>query len=125
MARSKEPVTNIRAVKSMFRTGKSLAAHQAISPDIDDRKAVDGVRLWLQFIFGGVEYLALLRHGSRLLGDSDVYLPPAVGEWIIDHRAFPHAEPFSLTMVGTHGVTSAWLSVIIYLAAFMLSGSVG
>src|SRR2546430_870954 len=71
MARSKEPVTDIRAVKSMFRTGKSLAAHQAISPDVNDRKAVDGLRLWLPFIFGGVEDLALLRHGNRMLHGRD------------------------------------------------------
>jgi hypothetical protein len=118
-------VTNIRAVKSMFRTGKSPAAHQAISPGIDDRKAVDGLRLWLPFVFGGVEYLALLRHGNRLLGDSDVYLHLAVGQWIIDHRAFPHADPFSFTVVGTHWVTSAWLSEILYLAAFKLAGWAG
>ncbi|WFU38811.1 hypothetical protein QA640_31005 [Bradyrhizobium sp. CB82] len=118
-------MTDIRAVKSMFRTGKSQVAHQAISPDINHRKTVDRLRLWLPFIFGGVEYLALLRHGNKLLLDSDVYLHFAVGQWIIDHRAFPHADPFSFTMTGTNWITSAWLSELLFLAAFRLAGWAG
>jgi hypothetical protein len=125
MATSNAPVTDIRAVKSMFRRGKSLAAHQTISPDIDHRRSVEGLRLWLPFVFGGVEYLALLRQGDRLLVDSDVYLHLAVGQWIIDHGAFPHADPFSFTVVGTPWITSAWLSEILYLVAFKLAGWAG
>ncbi|WP_156944555.1 hypothetical protein [Bradyrhizobium sp. Ec3.3] len=117
-------MTDIRAVRSMFRTDKSLPAHQAISAGLVHRKTVHGV-LWLPFIFGGLEYLALLRHGDKLLLDSDVYLHLGIGQWIIDHRAFPHADPFSFTVVGTNWITSAWLSEMLYLAAFRLAGWAG
>ena len=112
----------IRAVRSI---GKALAAHQAISPDIDDRKAVDSLRWWLPFIFGGVEYLGLIRQGNSLLVDPDTYWHLAVGQWIVDHRAFPHADPFSLTMVGTPWIPNEWLSEILYLAVFKLAGWAG
>jgi hypothetical protein len=65
------------------------------------------------------------RSRARRVVDSDVYLHIAIGQWIIDHRAFPHADPFSITAVGTHWITSVWLSEILYLVAFKLAGWAG
>jgi hypothetical protein len=96
-----------------------------IPPGAEAAKGVDGLRLWLPVIFGATAYLNLLAGSGRVLIDSDVYWHIVVGQWIIDHRAVPHADPFSFTMHGAPWITSAWLSEILYLGAFKLAGWAG
>ncbi|WP_246799283.1 hypothetical protein [Bradyrhizobium sp. CCBAU 51753] len=81
----------------------------------------DHLRPWLPLIFAATTYLALIIKGD-LLVDSDIYWHIVVGQWIIDHRAVPHADPFSFTMPGAPWITSAWLAEVIYFAAFKLAG---
>src|SRR5436309_12961628 len=109
----------------MFTTNNSPPADQGIPPDADGLKGVDGLRLWLPIIFGVTAYLNLLTSTGRLLIDSDVYWHIVVGHWIVDHRAVPHADPFSFTMRGAPWITSAWLSEILYLGAFKVAGWAG
>ena len=109
----------------MFTTNNSPPADQGIPPDADGLKGVDGLRLWLPIIFGVTAYLNLLTSTGRLLIDSDVYWHIAVGQWIVDHRAVPHADPFSFTMRGAPWITSAWLSEVLYFAAFKVAGWAG
>ncbi|MBR0939098.1 hypothetical protein JQ586_37760 [Bradyrhizobium jicamae] len=86
---------------------------------------MDGIRLWLPLIFGATAYVSLLASGNHLLNDSDVYWHIAVGQWMLDHRAVPHADPFSFTMYGAPWITSEWLSEILYLGAFKAAGWAG
>jgi hypothetical protein len=109
----------------MFTKIDSSTGHQGMPSDASDRKRVDDLRLWLPFIFFVTAYLLLLTKTNRLLIDSDVYWHIVVGQWIVDHRAVPHADPFSFTMHGAPWITSAWLSEILYLAAFKLAGWAG
>jgi hypothetical protein len=98
---------------------------QGIPPDATKPKGVDGLRIWLPLIFGATAYLNLVTSSSRLLIDSDVYWHIVVGQWIVDHRAVPHVDPFSFTMRGAPWITSAWLSEILYWGAFKIAGWVG
>jgi hypothetical protein len=82
------------------------------------------LHVWLPLILGATVYVSLLA-SDRLLVDSDVYWHIVVGQWIIDHRAVPHTDPFSFTMHGAPWITSAWLSEILYLCAFKLAGWAG
>ncbi len=109
----------------MFPTHNSSSLHRGVPPNANDPKGFDGLRLWLPIIFGVTAYLPLLTSRGDLLNDSDVYWHLAVGQWIIDHRAVPHADPFSFTMRGAHWITSAWLSEIIYFGAFKVAGWAG
>ncbi len=109
----------------MLTTSNSPSVHPGIPPDAIEPKRVDGLRLWLPFIFGITAYLNLLTRTNRLLIDSDIYWHIAIGQWIVDHRGVPHTDPFSFTMHGTHWITSAWLAEILYLGAFKVAGWAG
>ena len=56
--------------------------------------------LWLGI---GVYALALI-NGRTLLGDSDTYWHIAVGQWILDHNAFPTVDFYYYTKAGQPGV---------------------
>jgi hypothetical protein len=74
---------------------------------------------WL--IAAGI-YLLLLALVGRLLGDPDIYWHVTVGQWIAEHRAFPHTDPFSHTMLGAPWIAKEWLSQVIFAAAHHLAG---
>src|SRR6266446_8607739 len=82
----------------------------------------ESLRLWLPLIFAATAYLMLITRMGDLLRDSDIYWHIVVGQWIIDHRAVPHFDLFSFTMRGAPWITSAWLSEVVYFAAFKLAG---
>jgi hypothetical protein len=67
-------------------------------------------------------YGLLLVAGNRLLNDPDSYGHLAVGRWIIEHRAFPTADPFSFTANGAHWIAKEWLSQILYAGAVAIGG---
>ncbi|TWA99151.1 hypothetical protein FBZ96_104119 [Bradyrhizobium stylosanthis] len=85
----------------------------------------NALRVWLPFAFAATAYLNLLVFNGRLLIDHDIYWHVVVGQWIIDHRAVPHQDPFSSTMLGAHWITSEWLSEVLYYFAFRLAGWAG
>ena len=62
--------------------------------------------------------------GSSLLifNDGDVRWHIAAGQWILDHRALPTADPFSFTFPGAKWVTFEWLSQLLYGSAHQLAG---
>ena len=62
--------------------------------------------------------------GSSLLifNDGDVRWHIAAGQWIIDHRALPTADPFSFTFPGAKWVTFEWLSQLLYGGAYRAAG---
>lgn len=84
-----------------------------------------GLRPWLPLILAATAYLNLLKETARLLIDSDIYWHVTVGQWIIDHHAVPHVDPFSFTMPGQHWITSAWLSEVVYFGAYKIAGWAG
>ncbi|WP_118857501.1 hypothetical protein [Sphingomonas mesophila] len=65
--------------------------------------------------------------GSSLLifNDGDVSWHIAAGQWMLDHRALPQADPFSFTHAGGKWVTFEWLSQLIYGSAHRLAGFAG
>lgn len=82
----------------------------------------ESLRLWLPLIFAAAGYLILLARMDTLLRDSDTYWHVVVGQWIIDHGAVPHFDLFSFTMRGAPWIASAWLSEVLYFAAFKMAG---
>ena len=65
--------------------------------------------------------------GSSLLifNDGDVRWHIAAGQWILDHRALPTADPFSFTFPGAKWVTFEWLSQLLFGSAHRLAGFAG
>ena len=65
---------------------------------------------------------AALGSSKTIFNDGDVSWHIATGQWILDHRAIPHADPFSFTWAGKPWVPIEWLSEVIYAAAYRLAG---
>jgi hypothetical protein len=80
------------------------------------------LRLSLPLCVAAAVYALLLVLGARLLNDPDVYWHIAVGRWIIEHRAFPHVDPFSATMAGAPWIAKEWLSQLLYAGAHAVAG---
>ncbi|HEX6740892.1 MAG TPA: hypothetical protein VF079_03745 [Sphingomicrobium sp.] len=60
-----------------------------------------------------------------IFNDGDVSWHVAAGQWILDHRALPHADPFSLTAGGRPWVPLEWLPEVIYALAWRAAGHAG
>jgi len=68
---------------------------------------------------------AVLGSSQTIFNDGDVSWHIATGQWILDHRAIPHADPFSFTWFGKPWVPIEWLSEVIYASAYRLAGYAG
>ena len=65
---------------------------------------------------------AVLGSSKTIFNDGDVSWHIATGQWIIDHRAIPHTDPFSFTWLGKPWVPIEWLSEVIYAFCYRMSG---
>ena len=83
-----------------------------------DRVDIERITL---VVFGLLVPVAL---GSSLtiFNDGDVRWHIAAGQWMIDHRAVPHTDPFSFTYSGQPWMAFEWGSQLIYGAAHRLAG---
>src|SRR4051812_27279857 len=68
---------------------------------------------------------ALLGSSLTIFNDGDVSWHIATGQWILDHRAIPHADPFSFTWAGKPWVPIEWLAEVLYGSAYRLAGYSG
>lgn len=53
-----------------------------------------------------------------VLNDADTYWHIETGLWILDHRAVPHADPFSYALAGAPWVAHEWLSEVLMALAY-------
>lgn len=65
---------------------------------------------------------AVLGSSQTIFNDGDVSWHIATGQWILDHRAIPHVDPFSFTWAGKPWVPIEWLAEVIYASAYRLAG---
>ena len=65
---------------------------------------------------------AVLGSSQTIFNDGDVSWHIATGEWILDHRAIPHTDPFSFTWFGKPWVPIEWLAELLYASAYRLAG---
>ena len=65
---------------------------------------------------------AVLGSSQSIFNDGDVSWHIATGQWILDHRAIPHTDPFSFTWFGKPWVPIEWLAEMIYACAYRFSG---
>src|SRR4051812_18665459 len=68
---------------------------------------------------------AVLGSSTTIFNDGDVSWHIATGQWILDHRAIPHTDPFSFTWRGKPWVPIEWLAEVIYASAYRLGGYAG
>src|SRR3954471_2354449 len=68
---------------------------------------------------------AVLGSSTTIFNDGDVSWHIATGQWILDHRAIPTADPFSFTWAGKPWVAIEWLAESLYASAYRLGGYSG
>lgn len=92
----------------------------------DDVDAATELRTRILPLFTAVLLIPAVLGSSRaIFNDGDVSWHIATGEWILDHRAIPHTDPFSFTWAGKPWVPIEWLAEVIYAAAYRLAGYAG
>jgi len=68
---------------------------------------------------------AIAAFAPAVLNDGDTFSHVATGNWILDHRAVPHADPFSFTFGGSPWIAHEWLSETLLALAFRAAGWAG
>src|SRR3954447_8360895 len=84
--------------------------------------AGQGGRINLPLLVAVLLIPAVLGSSLTIFSDGDVSWHIATGQWIIDHRAIPHTDPFSFTWYGKPWVPIEWLAEVFYAAAYRLAG---
>jgi hypothetical protein len=74
------------------------------------------------FLIGVILIPAALGSSATIFNDGDVSWHIATGQWILDHRAIPHSDPFSFTWAGKPWVPIEWLAEVLFGGAFRLDG---
>ncbi len=57
-----------------------------------------------------------------VMNDGDTHWHLATGQWILDHRAVPHEDPFSFSKLGAPWQAHEWLSEVIMALAYQAAG---
>jgi hypothetical protein len=65
---------------------------------------------------------AVIGSSRTIFNDGDVSWHIATGQWILDHGAIPHTDPFSFTWFGKPWVPIEWLAEVLYASAYRLAG---
>ena len=69
--------------------------------------------------------VALCAFSLALLNDGDTWSHVGTGEWILDHRAVPHVDPFSFTRTGEPWVAHEWLAEVAFALVYRAAGWAG
>ncbi|MCP8937875.1 hypothetical protein NK718_05055 [Alsobacter sp. SYSU M60028] len=98
-------------------TAAGLAAEQPAAPSQSS-----GVTRRAVLIGFAVFAILSLGNPQGLLNDADTLWHISVGQWILDHRAFPDKDLFSFTMAGQPWIAKEWLSQVILAVAAGVGG---
>lgn len=74
---------------------------------------------------GFATFLLLLVRGDGLLHDPDTLWQIKVGQWILDQRAVPWTDIYSLTREGDVWLSTSWLSQVAFASAYSHWGWAG
>ena len=79
----------------------------------------------LALLIGVILIPAALGSSTTIFNDGDVSSHIATGQWILDHRALPHTDPFSFTWAGRPWVPFEWLAEVLFAGSYRLAGYSG
>jgi len=68
---------------------------------------------------------ALCAFAPAVLNDGDTFSHVATGQWILDHRAVPHVDPFSFSFAGAPWTAHEWLSEVFLALSYRAAGWAG
>src|ERR1700733_8774603 len=67
-------------------------------------------------------YAMLVLAGNHMLLDPDTMWHVTIGQWMLDHHAVPHTDPYSFTRQGQPWISMYWVSQVLYAKAYGLFG---
>src|SRR5436305_12470741 len=105
----------MRSTAAARRSGRAAAA-------VPDLAAGEKGRSPLALLVAVLLIPAVLGSSQTIFNDGDVSWHIATGEWILDHRAIPHTDPFSFTWAGKPWTPMEWLADVIYASGYNLAG---
>ncbi len=76
-------------------------------------------------VFIAVLFLGILGMAARNVVDPDIWWHLKTGEWIMQHRAVPHTDPFSYTRAGQPLIAHEWLSDLVIYCLYRSTGAGG
>jgi hypothetical protein len=82
-------------------------------------------RLTLSRLVIAMTFIALLAMAVRTPADTDMYWHLRTGQYILETRSVPAADPFSSTMLGKPWIDVHWLSQVILYATFAAFNTLG
>jgi hypothetical protein len=104
----------------LFATVQSMT--MSIARPIEARTQLQGLlAVWV----GLGAYALLLVVGNDLLNDPDTYWQITIGQWILDHHAFPRTDVYSFTMNGQAWISTQWLAQVLFALAYGFAGWAG
>ena len=73
-------------------------------------------------LMAALAFTLVVACGAHALLDPDTYWHIATGNWILQHLAVPHRDPFSATMAGERWIDLEWLSQVLMALAYKAGG---
>ena len=101
----------------------SLTSIDAVGKPRANESSLAAVPAWAWF--GAAAFVLLVIGGNRLLYDADTYWQIEVGQWILDHRAWPHTDIYSFTKAGEPWISTSWLAQVIFATSYNVAGWAG
>jgi len=95
----------------------SLAAPLAIAPPRAAAPPYEAAPIVLALLA-----FALCAFSPAVLNDGDTWSHVATGNWILDHRAVPHVDPFTFSFAGAPWTAHEWLSEVLLALAWRGAG---
>ncbi|MCX7840269.1 MAG: hypothetical protein N2559_12580, partial [Anaerolineae bacterium] len=71
-------------------------------------------------LFTALLFIAIATMSAREISDPDFWWHLRTGQYIVETRAIPHTDPFSLTRAGHTWVTHEWLTEVLLYAFYTL-----
>ena len=89
-----------------------------------DLRSDAGLREWVAPVCALAAF-ALAAFAPAVFHDPDTWSHIATGEWILDHRAVPHVDPFTSSFAGRPWTAHEWLSEALFALAYRAGGFSG
>ena len=74
------------------------------------------------FVVVFLSYFIAVFFDAQILNDGDVFLHIAAGQWILQHHAVPHVDPFSYSFAQAPWVAHEWLAEVFMALAYAGAG---
>lgn len=80
------------------------------------------MKLSIRQLFVAILFVSLFVMTTRPVLDADFWWHLRTGQWIVENRTIPHADPFSHTFGGKAWTAHEWLSEVIFYGIYRLGG---